>query len=306
MLRRILYVVPFAVLLAEQPNELGKIPILTYHKIADEDTEYTRSREGFARDFVELKRLGFYPLSLEEFRSGKIATPRGKIPVLLTFDDSSESQFRMEPDGSPSPGCGVAIMEHFQKNNPDFPLRGIFFVLPKANYPNNFFGQPALIGQKLRYLLEHGFAIGSHTLWHANLRLYRDKIEEQLALATAEIQRYLPGYPVDTLAVPYGVFPPPEDAPRLRAGAYRGKSYRHDWIFDYSNQLSHSVYDRRFDRYHIRRLHGNQRSISRLFAQARKKRHIFFISDGDPNTVTVRKEDQGQVVLRAGQRLVTY
>ena len=88
------------------PNELGKIPILTYHKISDEDSEYTRSRESFARDLVLLKKHGFYPISLAELRTGRIAAPKGKIPLLLTFDDSSESQFKYEADGSLTPGCG--------------------------------------------------------------------------------------------------------------------------------------------------------------------------------------------------------
>lgn len=287
-------------------NELGKIPVLTYHKISDEDTEYTRNRTSFMNDLVQLKKLGFYPITLNEFRNGKIAAPKGKIPLLITFDDSSESQFKYEADGSLTPGCGVEIMERFQKANADFPLRGVFFVLPKAQYPNNFFGQPAKIGAKLKYLTGRGFEIGSHTLWHANLKKYRNKIEEQLGLGTAEIQKYLKGYAVYSFALPYGIFPPKADEHRLRAGTFKGKAYRHDMIFDYSNALSYSVYDKKFDTYHIRRLHGNEKTLQKLFKQAREKREIFFVSDGDPETVTVRKADAGHVRLRRGQKLATY
>lgn len=300
----VLFEALFAVELS--PNELGKIPILTYHKIADEDTEYTRSREGFMNDLIALKRHGFYPISLAELRSGKIAAPKGKIPVLITFDDSSESQFKLEPDGSLSPGCAVEIMARFEKQNPDFPLRGIFFVLPKAQYPSNFFGQPDKIGKKLSYLTGKGFEIGSHTLWHANLKKYRHKIEEQLALSVAEIHKYLKDYPVYAFALPYGIFPPKEDELRLRAGSYRGKAYRHDMIFDYSNRLSYSVYDRSFDPYRIRRLHGNVKTMQKLFRQAAKERHIFFTSDGDPEKVTVPQAASSQVRLRPGQKLATY
>lgn len=288
------------------PNELGKIPIVTYHKIADEDTEYTRSRGGFMNDLIALKKHDFYPISLVELRSGKIAVPQGKIPVLITFDDSSESQFKLESDGSLSPGCAVEIMQRFQKQNPDFPLRGVFFVLPKAQYPSNFFGQPDKIGKKLAYLTDKGFEIGSHTLWHANLRKYRHKIEEQLALSVAEIHKYLKDYPVHAFALPYGIFPPKEDELRLRTGSYQGKTYRHDMIFDYSNRLSFSVYDRRFDAYKIRRLHGNYKTMQKLFRQVVKERHIFFISDGNPDVVTVPVGSASAVRLRPGQKLVTY
>lgn len=287
------------------PNELGKIPILTYHKIADENTEYTRSRESYANDLVLLKKHGFYPVSLSELRTGKLTTPKGKIPVLITYDDSSETHFKYEKNGSLSPGCAVEIMERFQKKNADFPLRGVFFVLPKAAYPNNFFGQTELIGKKLKYLTDKGFEIGSHTLWHANLKKYRDKIEEQLALGTFEIQKYLKNYPVYAFALPYGIFPPKNDEPRLRSGTYRGHKYKHEMVFDYSNGLSHSIYDTKFDTYHIRRLHGNEKSLAKLFKQATTQKHIFFVSDGDPNIVTVEKSEAERVRLRPGQRLVT-
>jgi hypothetical protein len=288
------------------PNELGKIPVLTYHKIGDEDSEYTRSRQGFASDLVQLKKHGFYPVTLSELRSGKIATPKGKIPVLITFDDSSESQFKYEPDGSLTPGCAVEIMDRFQKQNPDFPLRGVFFVLPKAQYPSNFFGQTDKIGKKLQYLTGKGFEIGSHTLWHANLKKYRHKIEEQLALSVAEIHKYLKDYPVHAFALPYGIFPPKDDEIRLRSGSFKGKTYRHDMIFDYSNSLSLSVYDQKFNSYRIRRLHGNEKSAQKLFRQVAKERWIFFISDGNPETVTVPKSDAGRVKLKQGLKLVTY
>ncbi len=288
------------------PNELGKIPILTYHKISDEDTEYTRSRESFAKDLVLLKKHGFYPVTLAELRTGKITAPKGKIPLLITFDDSSESQFKYEADGSLTPGCGVEIMERFQKQNPDFPLKGVFFVLPKAQYPNNFFGQTDKIGAKLKYLTGKGFEIGSHTLWHANLKKYKNKIEEQLGLGTYEIQKYLKGYPVYAFALPYGIFPPKADEPRLRAGKYKGKSYKHDMIFDYSNALSHSVYDAKFDTYHIRRLHGNEATLAKLFKRVTKDKQIFFISDGNPETVTVKKADADRVKLKGTLKLITY
>lgn len=288
-----------------QPNELGKIPILTYHKIADENTEYTRSREGYANDLVLLKKHGFYPVSLAELRTGKITTPKGKIPVLITYDDSSETHFKYEEDGSLTPGCAVEIMDSFQKKNADFPLRGVFFVLPKAAYPNNFFGQTEFIAKKMKYLLSKGFEIGSHTLWHANLKKYRDKIEEQLGLGTYEIQKYLKDYPVYAFALPYGIFPAKNDEARLRSGTFNGHKYKHEMIFDYSNGLSHSVYDVKFDTYHIRRLHGNEKTLAKLFKQAQTKKEIFFISDGDPNTVTVNKSEVDRVRLRSGLKLIS-
>ena len=46
--------------------------------------------------------------------------------------------------------------------------------------------------------------------------------------------------------------------------------------------------------------------LHKLFKQVREKPEIFFVSDGNADTVTVRKADAGNVRLRAGQKLITY
>ena len=287
------------------PNELGSIPVITYHRVDEKDTEYTRSREGFWSDLQNFKKHGFHFISLEEFLTGKIRAPRGKIPLLLTFDDSSETQFKYLDDLTIAPGCAMHYMQKFQAQNPEMKLKAVYFVLPGASYPNNLFGQPEYFTKKLKYILDHGYEIESHTLWHANLRQYRDKIEEQLAMAQEYVRKYIPGHTYRALAVPYGIYPRPEDTPRLRAGSYQGKSYQNQLVFDFSNRLSLSIYDRNFDRNHVRRLHGNTAVFDKLFRQVQEDRSRFFISDGDPDTITVKSAEKAKL-NRAQARKVRF
>ena len=88
------------------------------------------------------------------------------------------------------PKSAVGILEAFTREHPDFGRAATFFVLPAADPPNRLFNQPAWEGHKLQYLMSHGYEIGNHTLWHANLAKYPEAtVRAQLAEAQAWIQR---------------------------------------------------------------------------------------------------------------------
>ena len=76
------------------PNELGRIMILEYHKIDYPEERWTRTPENFRRDLETLHAHGYRPLALNDLLDGRIASPPGTTPVILTFDDSSPGQFR--------------------------------------------------------------------------------------------------------------------------------------------------------------------------------------------------------------------
>ncbi|WCL48969.1 polysaccharide deacetylase family protein [Leptospira sp. GIMC2001] len=272
------------------PNELGKILILTYHKLGDEDTEYTRTVSGFRDDIIYLIKNDFHLISLQEFRSGKITSPFGKKPVLLTFDDSSIYQFEMTKDGKIAKNSAIGILEDLKSKYKGFIPKAVFFVTPGSKQPNNLFGQNEFRNQKLNFLVQNGYEIGNHTHWHANLKQYSKLIEEQIAKCQKDVTDILPGYKMYALALPYGIYPKEPDRSRLRKGEYKGISYHNELIFDYSNRLSHSIYSNDYDTMHIRRVHGNKSGVERAFKEL-KSTGKTFISDGDPETVSIRKSD---------------
>ncbi|MCS6983621.1 MAG: polysaccharide deacetylase family protein [Leptospiraceae bacterium] len=288
------------------PNELGKIPIITYHVFGAKESEFVRPPEVFYRDLLNFRKYGFWPLSLEEFITGEIKTPKGKIPVMLTFDDSSISQFRILENGEIDPHCAVGVMEKFRRDYPDYALKAVFFVMPKARYPNNLFGQPKWNKKKLEFLLARGYEIASHTYWHANFQIYHDRIEEQLAKTQIEIERYIPQLKLKALALPFGKYPPQEKITKLFQGSYKGFSYQNRVIFDYANKLSESPYSVTFDKAKVHRLHGFQGVFDKLFRQRAQSPQIFFVSDGLAKIITVPRSRKGEAKIPEGFRLQVY
>ncbi|HEY7647475.1 MAG TPA: polysaccharide deacetylase family protein [Methylomirabilota bacterium] len=272
-----------------RPNELGRIMILEYHKIDHPEERWTRTPENFRRDLEMLYSRGYRLVSLSDVLDGRIALPAGTTPVVLTFDDSSPGQFRyLEHNGSVEldPQSGVGILESFANERPDFGRAATFYVLPGANRPNRLFDQPQLAGKKLRFLVDRGYEIGNHTLWHANLGKYPEAtVRSQIAEAQSWIQVHVPNYRPRTLALPHGVYP--KDVGWAVEGEAKGAAYRHDAILMVAGGAAPSPFSRRFDPIRLPRIQAVERELTywlNYFDQNPAER---FVSDGDATTVTV-------------------
>ena len=218
---------------AENPlpaNELGKVMILEYHLIRADEGRWARSPGHFKADLDLLWRSDYRPIGISDYIDGRIGLPAGKKPVILTFDDSSPGQFRyLVKNGVAQldPDCAVAILLEFHARHPDFPLKAVFYVLPAAQEPHKLFGQPEFEGEKLRELVQWGFEIGNHTLWHARLDKYEDSIVvKQLALAQEAIGKSVPRYILRSLSLPLGMYP--ANLQLATQGTYHGITYHHD------------------------------------------------------------------------------
>ncbi len=276
------------------PNELGKVLILEYHLIQPQETRWGRSTENFRQDLELLYRSGYRPIGMAEYISGRIPIPLGTKPVVFTFDDSSPGQFRyLEESGKRSidPECAVGMMLSFNRQHPDFRLRGIFFVLPGAAEPHKLFGQPQYETDKLRELVSLGFEIGNHTLWHANLGKYDSQVvQKQLAMAVRDISSRVPGYVPHALALPLGIYP--KDRALAVSGTSGGVSYRNDAILLVAGGAAPSPFS----------IHRDLRALPRLQvtgnALVSAIRHLtdseVFISDGREDTVTIPRELEPQ------------
>lgn len=78
-----------------QPNELGRVMILEYHKIDLPEERWTRTPANFRRDLERLWERGYRLVALNDLLDGRIGIRRGTTPVVLTFDDSSPGQFKL-------------------------------------------------------------------------------------------------------------------------------------------------------------------------------------------------------------------
>jgi hypothetical protein len=271
------------------PNELGRVMILEYHKIDQPEERWTRTPENFRRDLETLYERGYRLQSLSALVEGRVTVPEGTTPVVLTFDDSSPGQFRyLEQNGTLQidPRSGVGVLEAFIREKPDFGRAATFFVLPGASRPNRLFDQPAHEGRKLRWLVEHGYELGNHTLWHANLGKYDEAtVRGQLAEAQVWVQRHVPDYRFRTLALPHGVYP--KDVTWALTGTAKGTSYRHEAILMVAGGAASSPFARSFDPARLPRIQAVERDLKEWLGHFEKNPQDRFVSDGDPQTVTI-------------------
>jgi len=271
------------------PNELGRVMILEYHKIDYPEERWTRTPENFRRDLETLYAKGYRLINLGDLLDRRIQIPAGTTPVVLTFDDSSPGQFRyVEANGSVQidPKSAIGVLEAFIAEKPDFGRGGTFYVLPGASKPNRLFNQPEYEGRKLQYLVSHGFEIGNHTLWHANLAKYPEAtVRAQVAEAQVWIQRHVPDYKTRSIALPHGVYP--ADVSWVLHGSAKGTTYNHDAVLMVAGGPAPSPFSRTFDPVRLPRIQAVERDLAYWLNYFDKNPNERFVSDGDANSVTV-------------------
>lgn len=305
---------------ARQPNELGRIPILEWHLIGERDGAYRVSRARFRAELEELHRRGYVPIALTDLLARRIDLPAGRSPVLFTFDDASPGQFRYrERDGrlTVDATSGVGILLDFIRTHPDWSARGVFCLLPAADAGHAFFGDKGIDGQqtawrfpKLRFLVDQGFELCNHSLWHARLDRARDAlVQEQLARGALAIDSAVPGYRVRSLALPFGLWP------RHKALAVSGSwrdprtgrvtRYGHDAIFLVTGGPARSPHDPRFDPLALPRvpLQGGTRLATTLDLMDQPGGPwARYVSDGDPATVAPPDPAAPRIRSQSSQR----
>jgi peptidoglycan/xylan/chitin deacetylase (PgdA/CDA1 family) len=282
--------VPVAALRQDRlPNELGRIPILEYHKVDRPEARWTRTPENFRADLERFWKNGYRLVALTDLLAGRIAAPAGTTPMVLTFDDSSPGQFRfLEQRGDYviDPECAVGILEQFAREHPEFGHAATFYVLTGASPPNKLFNQPALAARKLKYLAEHGYEIGNHTLWHADLVKYEEPtVRQQLAAAQREVDRAVPGYRLHTLALPMGDYP--REVAWAISGSVNGVTYQNDAILKVAGGAALSPFDRLFDPYHLPRIQATELELRAWLTDFDRHPERRYISDGDATKITV-------------------
>jgi peptidoglycan/xylan/chitin deacetylase (PgdA/CDA1 family) len=183
------------------PDPKGHVLILMYHRFGPKEANMVRSLDNFRDDLRRLYRLGYRPVTMTEYVENRMPLPPGASPVVLTFDDSPSSQFAYRRDGKIDPATAVGVWREFARKHPDFPVKGVFYVLP-----NGPFGDSKTGKKKVSQILAWGGEIGSHTMSHRPLsRLSDDDVKRELVGSLEFLQRL--GVSARTLALPYGIMP---------------------------------------------------------------------------------------------------
>lgn len=260
-----------------RPNELGRVLILEYHHIGDEEERWTRQRDNFRRDLKMLYEKGYRAVNLKAYLTDTMNLPPGTSPVIFTFDDSSISQFTWK-DGGPDPQSAVGIMMAFHAEHPDFGLAGTFYV----NFTPVPFREEESWQEKIRFLARNGFEIANHTADHDDLSSLTDQqVQAALAEQVRRLRELLPDYDGGTLALPFGAWPANREL--AVTGEWEGVRYHHTAVLLVGADPAYSVHDRRHDPLALPRVQAIAPEFERWMGFLDEHRYI---SDGDPRTIT--------------------
>ncbi|MBS1713442.1 MAG: polysaccharide deacetylase family protein [Armatimonadetes bacterium] len=231
-------------------NPNGRVMIVMYHSIGPVDKYMFRSKEGFRNDLKRLYDMGYRPVTFSDYLDGKFDIPSGASPVVITFDDSRESQFSYRKDGSVDPDCAVGVWQEFAKSHPDFPVKGTFFILPNGPFGSNKTGK-----QKVKALLSWGCELASHTMSHTFLdRLDDAEVKSELARSMDWLKGL--GAKPRVLALPYGVAP--KNPALLRGFKWKGKTYRYQAVALAGSSPARASTDPKANPYAVPRVEGSQ------------------------------------------------
>jgi len=277
-----------AELRAAHVNESGMIPMLEYHEINSHKGPMSRSIARFRADLERLYKEGYRPITTAEYLDNAIDIPLGKSPVIFTFDDARTTQFRYRKDGTIEPNCALGILQAFAKKHPDFPVKAMFYVLPASAFGSSH----KVAAQKMKALLDMGCELGNHTLNHHYFYHMTDsQIVREIAMGKAVTEKMTPGAKLDVLALPGGCLPRSKNGKILMAGKYGGTSYKNRAVIMAWGGPSPSPVSPKFNPQRIPRVLGvdTPGGIPTALNYLKRNPDKRYVSDGDPDTITVPK-----------------
>ncbi len=268
------------------PNTLGDILVLEYHVIGEPEARWTRTPDNFRADMEYLLAHGYYPVNLiDVVRRNLGGVPRGRRPVVITFDDSTEGQFRYLDDGSLDPRSAAGILKAMhERYRADWPLRATFFVLLGADKPGPLlFGQDGSGPWKVQMLAEWGMEVGSHTIHHTDLgQASAEQLKWELAMSQNRIEALSPGLTVRSLSVPYGSYP--ADHAVLREGSATTPDgelpYRYEAAVKVGGEPAPSPFSPHFDPLFIPRVQAIQSELDHWLGYYEQHPEQYYVSDG--------------------------
>ncbi|MCX8129376.1 MAG: polysaccharide deacetylase family protein [Clostridia bacterium] len=299
-----------------KPNEAGKIMVVMFHNFIETyksgDKQYTTTFGEFRSLLQTLYDKGYRLVNMNDYINNNIDIPAGNIPMVFTFDDGTAGQFNLvEENGQlvASKQSAVGIMEEFNKQHPDFGLKGTFYV----NLGDNTFTGKGTLAERLKYLKDKGFEIGNHTYTHIDLKTAKtaDKIIEQVGGNQKAVEELVPGYKLTTLALPLGHWAKEEIRGYVTRGEFEGVKYENAAIMLVGANPAPSPVSVKFKPLATPRVRATGiEKVDADLAWWMEKMSVSeqYVSDGNADTITVPKAKEAGVDknLLNGKKLIVY
>lgn len=302
-------------------NELGKVPIMMYHGIVNqEETKYiggnvdkdgyNRTSKAFREDLEFFYQNGYRMVKLIDYVNGEIDVELGLSPIVLTFDDGNENNFKVlgkdeNGDLIIDSDCAVGILEEFKKKYPDFNVTATFFLM------NGLFNQSEYNEEIMLWLVNNGYDIGNHTTNHANFtEISVSKTQEVVGKMYQKLESVLGDKYVLIVALPYGSPYKKTHAnyPYILKGEYQGVSYETVAALRVGWDSEVSPFNKSFDKTFLKRCRaydndGVEFDIEMVFKYLETSRYI---SDGNKETITIKEKDSTSLGTNLEKEIIKY
>lgn len=283
-----------------KPNELGNIMIVMYHGISD-NPPYQRREEGFRKDLEYMYKNGYRLIRMEDYIDGRIDVEAGLTPILLTFDDGLNTTFSLEEKENTlvlKEGTAISILEEFCEEYPDFGKAATLYI----NGDSDAFSGAGSLGDRLDWLIDHGYELGNHTYSHQKLnKLSSEQVLEEIGRVDILIKELLPEYPMNTLSYPHGIRPNEDARGLVEKGTFQDISYSYRLALrEGPSGPMHPAVHKDFDAYNCPRVRGSEGEEGDLwwwFEYFEENEGSKYISDGDVDTIAAPREKEDRVNL---------
>jgi hypothetical protein len=283
-----------------QPNELGRVPVLMYHAFTTDPDyldEWTKTLDQFHADLQWLYDHNFTLIGMKDLLNNEIAVPPGRHPVVLTFDDSSAGQFRLLQLANGTmvahPDSALGVLEAFAKEHPAFGRTAHMAVVSHNCLARD--DSIATCEERLKWLVDHGYEVGNHTLNHENLD---DRSDESFMQQVGGMYQWIgervsgPLSQGQVLTLPFGEMPDATIHPDQVGMLRWGFSYAGEWVdiravLKVSGGPMYSPSSAMWDAWNITRFNTDPATIDYWFGKIERGEVPLYTSDGNPTTVTV-------------------
>ena len=304
-------------------NELGTVPIMMYHGIVDmksDDTDYTggnvdkdgynRTTEAFREDLEFYYKNGYRMIRLTDYIDGNINVEYGKSPIVLTFDDGNENNFKVKGlddngDLIIDENCAVGILESFKEKYPDFNITATFFV------NGGLFNQPEYNEKILKWLVENGYDVGNHTENHLDIKKSSsDQVNKEIVSVYKQLDEIIPGQYVNIIALPFGspYNKEHENFKYVLNSTYDNSTYETKAALRVGWDAEYYPFDVNFDPTFLKRCraydnNGVEFDIEMVFKLLKNKRYI---SDGNVDTIVISEKNASKLNDNVKKEVITY